>query len=219
MFWLCVKRQWLETEHSSTKINSLNAQWSGHKHGLPSLPKLNLIWSGAGRSMGRREESWPDEKKIKLQRESTNIYAGQTRAKGCLAIPQAICALWGTRSELARRGRQGRLRQALERGKLATVSGGWKQQFTFIENESLGATGVETRPCGGGRWRLGPAGWPWWLMALFSLQRFITCVCELDSALSMFLECIWRCQHGLWLGGEFCWAPNAVVERCISKST
>lgn len=69
MFWLCVKRQWLETEHSATKINLLNAQWSCHKHGLPSLPKLNLIWSGAGRNMGRKEESYPNEKKKKIKKE------------------------------------------------------------------------------------------------------------------------------------------------------
>lgn len=88
MFWLCVKRQWLETEHSATKINLLNAQWSCHKHGLPSLPKLNLIWSGAGRNMGRKEESYPNEKK-KLKKE--HIYTHWQKVRRGLPSNSAGC--------------------------------------------------------------------------------------------------------------------------------
>lgn len=47
----------------------------------------NLIWSGAERSMGRREEPCPSEKKIKLKRESTNRYAGRMWHKGLPSNP------------------------------------------------------------------------------------------------------------------------------------
>jgi len=51
--------------------------------------------------MGRREESCPNEMKIKLKRDSTNIYAGKMCAKGCLTILQTICAVRGMHSEFA----------------------------------------------------------------------------------------------------------------------